>query len=73
MNFIKIYMIYNGRYSLDDEGNLIYFERETGKFAYWKYENPHNERVLVIGRCSDPLIGKVEIDGEVVYKRESKQ
>ena len=73
MSSIKIYTDYNGRYFLDDEGALVYFERETGKFAYWKYENPHNERVLVIGRCSNPLIGKVEIDGEVVYERGTKQ
>ena len=68
---IKIYTIYNGRYLIDDVGALIYFDRSTGKFAYWKDEG-RDGKVIVSGRCSNPSIGKVEIDGEVVYERESK-
>jgi len=56
---------------IEGVGTLIYFERDTGKFAYWIDEG-RDGKVMVSGRCSNSLIGKVKIDGEVVYERESK-
>lgn len=67
---IQVFVKYNGKIVAEDYGDLIFFDSDTGKFAYWNRltnEKGRTEHVLVSGRISNPRIVAIMIDGKFVW------